>query len=190
MKPEHHEPPINPFAPPSVAITAAAKVEDVPPVVRRDGDLMVIGPNAELEPICFVTGELAVTSMDVRAIWQPAWVYLTMIPLLVPYFFVSPWFVQHVSLSVPIGKRIIEKHERSFKIARFAMVLGCAVAVIAFLLNVSILGVIVLECPIVLVALIATRSPVSLSVAYADKDILILRNVHPNCLADLPQLQN
>lgn len=190
MNPQHDERPVNPFAPPATAVTAAERVQDVPPVVRRDGDLMVVGPNAELEPICFVTGDPAVTSMDVQAIWQPAWVYLTLIPLVVPYLFVSPWFVQNVSLSVPIGVRIVEKQQRLIKIARFAMLLGCAAAVIAFLAGVSVLGVIVLECPIVLVAVLATRSPVSLNVAYADKDILILRNVHPNCLADLPQLQN
>ncbi|GAB5406328.1 MAG: hypothetical protein Aurels2KO_45590 [Aureliella sp.] len=178
--------PINPFAPPKTAVTRAEDVRDVPPVVRRDGDLMLVGPDATLAPICFVTGEPALDTVKIDTVWQPAWVYLALLPGLVPYLFVSPWFVQHVSLDVPIGQTVIDAQRRRWQMG-LVIIIAFAVAIaLAILLGGSIWMIIAIG--IFLFGCVVGRKPVRLNIAYADKELLILRDVHPACLEDLSSI--
>lgn len=179
------EEPVNPFAPPRVAKTLAEG--GVQPIARRDGDLMVVGSGARLPEVCFVTGEPAVGTIAVQAMWQPAWVYLTMIPLIVPYLFVSPFYIQSVTLEVPYSERLRRSYHRRVS-ASVSAGAGFAILVVfawlassGGLLGVGIIGMV---CCMIL----STRKMVQLSIAYADSEMLILRGVHPSCLDELPPL--
>lgn len=188
-KEDRTEKPVNPFAPPQVAVTSAKEVSDVPPVVRRDRDLMLVGSGAEFLPICFITGEPASTTVKVDTVWQPPWVYLTMLPGLVPYLFVSPWFVQNISLRIPIGPKVLVRQKRRRIVGCVIAALGLLTCWLAILLgNGSLFALsIAASC---LGTGVVLRRPVRLSVAYADRDLLILRNVHSACLDPLPSLTN
>ncbi|HBE71794.1 MAG TPA: hypothetical protein DDW52_26930 [Planctomycetaceae bacterium] len=177
--------PVNPFAPPRVAETLAS--EGVQPIARRDGDLMVVGKGARLPSVCFVNGERAIGTITVQTMWQPGWVYLTMIPLLVPYLFVSPFYIQSVTLEVPYGERLRRSYHRRVTLAVSAGACFAVLVVFSWLgsasgpLGIGIIGM-------VFCMIMSTRKMIQLSVAYADPEMLILRDVHPACLEELPPL--
>ncbi len=149
---------------------------------------MVVGPNAIFAPICFVSGEPAVTTVRIDTYWQPAWVYLTLLPALVPYLFVSPWFAQRISLRVPIGPRVVRSQRRRTMIGSTVALASIVGGLLAALLGLSAWFAVSIAT-FFLGIFIAIHRPVRLHIAYADKELLVLRKVHPACLEDLPSLR-
>ena len=157
--------------------------------MRRRGDRMVIECGAALPPRCFVSGQPTDLAVDVDHVWQPQWVYLLLLPGLLPYFFASPFLSRKLHLRVPIARDIYRGHLKKVTVGFAMVVAGILVAASAALLGNLIPSLYSFIAIGILVGIagifVASRQPIRLQVESLQSDVLVLRGVHPACLNGL-----
>lgn len=185
-------PGINPYAPPPQLPTHDEFFEGG---VFRDRQRLVIHSGAALPPRCFVSGQKTRHAVEVRQRWQPRWVYLFLLPGILPYYFVSPHYTRYVTLKVPIAEQLLAAHLRMVWSGLFLLGMCGLMALVAFLLTpfpqLSHSFMPLTYLPTAVLALIgfllASSPPSRLDIEHMDESWLILRGVHPNCLESLPE---
>ncbi len=179
---------VNPFAPPlaELALKHVPSVDEAMGKVWRWGDRMVIGNNAELEPICFVTGQPAVHGISMVHYWQPKWVYLSLLPGLLPYIVVSPMFCRTIRLKVPVSGVAYQRHNNVVNRGMIVFAVALILAFLSIFLQSS--PFFAAACLVGVPSIFMTSRPlVKLSVVKVTDHVLILRNVNAACLAPLPE---
>lgn len=152
----------------------------------------MIRSGAALPNRCFVTGLKTDKSVEAREVWQPAWVYLLLLPGLFPYFVASPFLSRVVTLRVPLEAGRYARHLRNVNIG-FAMILiGVSLTIAGVGIDRLPLGfTLLLPIGIALTVFgffLSSHSPVTLNIVSLDGDLLTLRHVHADCLAEVPAI--
>lgn len=186
------QPGINPYAPPPQSPMYDDFSEGG---VFRDRQRLVIRSGAALPPRCFVSGQKTRRAVEVRQRWQPRWVYLFLLPGILPYYFVSPHYTRFVTLKVPIAESLLATHLRMVWSGLFLLGMCGLAALVTFLLTPypqpGFSFVPLTYTPTAVLALIgfllASSPPLRLDIEHMDESWLILRGVHPNCLESLPE---
>jgi hypothetical protein len=152
---------------------------------------MVIKFGAAIPRRCFVSGEETTLSIEVVQRIRPAWVYLLLLLGVLPYFLVAPWVSRTVRLRVPVSHGIYQQHlngiNRGFALILIGVLMTIAGAVGGPVFSASSL-LLPLGIAVCLVGLfLSSNQPIMLHIASLEGDELVLGNLHPRCLADLPQ---
>ena len=72
--------------------------------VYHDGKSLFMQKDAVLPHFCLWTNAPAVFRDEATYTWQPSFVYLFLVPFIVPYFLVSPFFSRQIKLQIPVGR--------------------------------------------------------------------------------------
>lgn len=182
---------INPYAPPA---ELQSDYVDLPGMVARDGQDMVIFNGATIPPRCFVTGRRTSQSVEIVTWWNPTWCKALLLAGVVPYFFFAPMVSKKIVLQVPISERMLTHHDHLVKRGMLLMawgmgtfVLWLALTLLAF--SPSFLPILMIAFLLGAVGLtLSSRQPIALHVADLKEDRLTLRYIHPACLEELPDV--
>ncbi len=185
------QPPPNPYQPPPASPNRADQSHFEDGLIWRRGEFMVLRFGAAIPPRCFRTGEKTTVSIEVVQKVRPAWVYVSLVAGIAPYFVLAPWFTQTVRLRVPISRELYGRHLRCINLG-FALILIGVLVSIAGAVGSPLFSVSSVLLPIgigvCLVGLfLSSNPPITLHVAALESDMLILGNIHPKCLETLPE---
>ena len=152
---------------------------------------MLLRSGAALPARCFTSGLPACQTYELNYHFRPIWLYILLLAGVIPYFLIAPMATEKVRLKIPLAKAIYDSHQRLVRRGLFLMVLSCALSV-AGMIGVAWSGGLSLLLPLGIILgltglFLASRSPVSLSIAKFNEDVLILFGVHPRCLEELPE---
>lgn len=182
---------LNPYAPPQLAERPGDRFEDG--LVWRMGTRLLLRSGAALPPRCFVTGEPTRESVAIRQVWHPNWVYLLLFAGVLPYFLVSPVVSRHVSLRIPIARSIYAAHMRKVHIGLVLSLIGLTLGIVGGVAGRLVVGTSALVSLGIMLGLLgvflSSRQPASVHIERLQGDWMILRNIHPHCLADLPEAE-
>jgi hypothetical protein len=182
----------NPFSPPAATIADPLEELFEDGGVMRNKDLLFINNRAALPGYCFVTGEPTKLAVDVEQRWQPRWAAWLLLLFILPYFFITPFLRRRVMMHVPISPAVYQRHCRLVG-AGFRLLFSAAVLLIAsFLLGgLTLISVMVLLACAALGCvgfILSSRQPLRLDIVSMDDNLLVLRGVHPNFLAQIPDI--
>lgn len=182
----------NPYAPPvSSRPSSEAQFDDG--LAWRKGRAMLLKSGAALPARCFTSGQPACHTYELNYQLKPVWLYLALIAGVIPYFLLAPFATKKVRLQVPLAKAIYESHRKLVRRGLVLMFISCGLS-IAGIVGLGWSGSLSLLMPLGIILgltglFLASRSPVSLSIAKFNEDVLILFGVHPRCLAELPEAE-
>ncbi|MCA9127939.1 MAG: hypothetical protein KDB22_12675 [Planctomycetales bacterium] len=168
----------NPYAPPTTAPELVQeKFEDGR--VWRDGQLMVIRSGAAIPQRCFVTGKPTNTSVDISLTWPGPF----------PHRLFSDWLGRKVKLSVPINPAVYRDHVRAVNFGFARLIFGITLVGCTLMLwGMSISWITLMFGALLIITgfYSCSRQPIALNILRVEDDLLILRDVHQDCLAELP----
>lgn len=152
---------------------------------------MLIENGAELPNVCLVTGRKTHQSMNVSQTWKPAWVHWCWLFGIFPYFLVAPFFNRRWTLDVPVAPSIFRRYLTVVKSGIVILVVGVT-TVIAGSMTSDFPGASLLvaigSLVVVIGLFVVLHRPLKLRVVDLTNGVLTLTNVHPNCLAVLPEV--
>lgn len=180
----------NPYAPP-VFSSVSNRSEFDEGLAWRKGRALLLKSGAALPARCFTSGQPACHIYELNYRLKPVWLYLALIAGVIPYFLLAPYATKRVRLQVPLAKTIYESHRKLVRRGLILMLISCALS-IAGMFGIGWSGALSLLMPIGIILgltglFLASRSPVSLSIAKFNEEVLILFGVHPRALQELPE---
>lgn len=151
-----------------------------------DGQSLMIRSGAVLPARCFVTGQPTNRSVSVQQYWQPKWLYLLLLPGLIPYFLFSPWLRRRVTLNVPVSDLVYDSHLRTVRLGEMML----SASILLLIVWVFTFGFLFASRMFLMVAAIcgtmgfslASRQVIALQIASLRGDLLQLHGVHPEVL--------
>lgn len=182
--------PYNPYAPPKV-LEENRQPDWHDGYVWRSGSQMIIKSGAALPGRCFITGDVTQISVNVSQLLRPLWLYLLILPGIIPFLVLAPFFGKSIQLKVPISRAILDQHIRYVNVGFVLLVIGTLLAIgggLAFNLS----DVLAIGLPLGILCaytgfLLSSRPPITLHVVRLSGECLVLSNVHEDVLSELPE---
>ena len=181
----------NPYAPPRTMPEPASEFQAG--LVWREGGLLYIRNGAALPNRCFVTGQVTSFSVSIKQFWQPTWIYFLVIPAIVPYLIASPIVGRYVEIDAPLAEPLLQRHRRICRLGFRLLVAGLVSVTLGFedlllpparmeILALEAVGVLLIAAGLVL----GSREPLRLNIINFTGELLVLGDVHPDCLDAVP----
>lgn len=100
----------------------------------RDGRQFIMRKEVPLPPLCVKCAQPAEEGLKKRLSWHPSWIYLTLLPLLLPYAFVAMSVRQTLTVSLPLCPSCRRKRVRNIAVSVSSLFLSLALLITGYFL--------------------------------------------------------